>query len=193
MSGGKVAEAWRSLNARQQLYLSAIYDADHAERDIRERSARWEKTPPADEWRMLLYDLKLPKDIVGYSTIQAALRRKNGHDSGAGSTLAVLERRGLVLVEHDEVFVALVGMVPRIRVRLTTAGRAAVRAGQGVTAPFSAGLPSRQGFDRGQRDRLATARRKFSSRTCSDRPGHVGERSVRPSASHEGAFGRPRI
>jgi hypothetical protein len=84
---------------------------------------------------MLLYDLKLPKDILGYSTIQADLRRKGKHDPGAGSTLAVLERRGLVLVVHDEMFVPLVGMVPRIRVRVTTAGRAAARAGRGTTAP----------------------------------------------------------
>ena len=47
----------------------------------------------------------------------------------------MLERRGLVLAVHDKVFVPLAGMVPRIRVRLTTAGRAAARAGQGITAP----------------------------------------------------------
>jgi hypothetical protein len=40
-------------------------------------------------------------------------------------------------VTRDHVRVPLLGMVPRIRVRLTTLGRAAARAGTGVTAPAS--------------------------------------------------------
>jgi hypothetical protein len=41
MGASKAAAAWQSLNDRQRLYLSAIFDADQAaERDIGTRSVR---------------------------------------------------------------------------------------------------------------------------------------------------------
>ncbi|MGH3770019.1 MAG: hypothetical protein ACRDRW_01230 [Pseudonocardiaceae bacterium] len=59
----KAEQAWAVLNERQWLYLSVIYDADQAaEDDIKSRSARWEKTPPASQWRQITYDIKVPKD-----------------------------------------------------------------------------------------------------------------------------------
>ncbi|MGW5383984.1 hypothetical protein [Nocardia sp. NPDC003963] len=136
---GKAPTAWRGLNPRQRLYLSTILDFDQAaEADIRRRSANWEKTPPASEWRQILYDIKLPKELVGYSSVQATLRQAGQHDSGSGSTLAALERRGLVNVTHDLVWIPLLSvMVPRIRVRLSTLGRATARHGAGVRAPVS--------------------------------------------------------
>lgn len=142
----KAAQAWAALNERQRLYLSTILRFDQAvEADIKARSARWESTPPAAEWRQITYDIDLPKEIIGYSSVQAELREQGRHDTGSGSTLAALSRRGLVTVTHDQVLVPPLGMVDRIRVRLTTAGRAAARAGADVaTAPSTpAGLMAR--------------------------------------------------
>lgn len=149
-TAGKGAAAWAGLNPRQRLYLSTILDFDQAaETEIRQRSANWEKTPPAAEWRQILYDIKLPKAIAGYSSVQSVLREAGQHDPGAGSTLAALERRGLVEVTHDHVYVpSLATMVPRIRVRLSTLGRATARHGAGVAAPVSTprGLLSQGSF-----------------------------------------------
>ncbi|MFF2331991.1 hypothetical protein, partial [Streptomyces sp. NPDC058103] len=58
------------------------------------------------------------------------------HDQGAGSSLAALRRRELIEVTEDFVQTVL-GMVPRVRVKLTTLGRATARAGLGHTAPKS--------------------------------------------------------
>ena len=150
-AAGKAAAAWAGLNPRQRLYLSTILDFDQeAEAGIRRRSANWETTPPASEWRQILYDIKLPKQVVGYSSVQSKLRKAGQHDSGSGSTLAALERRGLVSVTHDHVWIPqLHAMVPRIRVRLSTLGRATARHGAGVTAPVSPprGLLSRVSFN----------------------------------------------
>lgn len=150
MATAKAAKAWAELNDRQRLYLSTIFDADQrAEAEIKAARLRWEKTPPASEWRQITYDLKLPKEFErDYTTVQNTLRRAGAHDSGSGSTLAALEKRGLVEVTHDHVYVFPVGMVPRVRVRLTTTGRAAARAGKGTAAPASTprGLVSRWSF-----------------------------------------------
>jgi hypothetical protein len=81
--------------------------------------------------------LRLPKEISGYSSMQSVLRKQGEHDTGSGSTLAALRTRGLITVTRDHVRVPLLGMVPRIRVRLTTLGRAAARAGKGITTPAS--------------------------------------------------------
>lgn len=149
MVSTKAEQAWAGLNERQRLYLSTIFDMDQAaERDIKASAARWERTPPAAEWRQITYDIKLPKEIAGYSSVQSVLRKQGEHDTGSGSTLAALRTRGLITVTHDRVEVFGLGWVPRIRVRLTTLGRAAARAGTGVTAPASPprGLMARWSF-----------------------------------------------
>lgn len=150
MNSSKAATVWGELNERQRLYLSTIFRFDQdAEAEIRSRRAERLATPPAAEWRLVTYDIKLPRDVGGYSSVQHELREAGQHDSGSGSTLAALERRGLVEVEHDHVYIALLGKhVPRVRVRLTTAGRAAARAGAGITGPTStpAGLMARWSF-----------------------------------------------
>lgn len=148
MSGkpSKAEQAWSGLNARQQLYLSKIFELDQtAEAEIKQASAQRMRIPPASEWRMITYDIKLPKEIIGYTSVQTHLRKHRLHDGGSGSTLAALRRRELVAVEYDQILIHPFGMVDRIRVRLTTAGRAAARAGAGVTAPATtpAGLMSR--------------------------------------------------
>ena len=137
---------WDELNARQRLYLSTIFEFDQAaESDIKRRSAKRMAVPPAAEWRQVTYDIDLPKEAAGYSSVQLAVRRRGEHDTGSGSTLAALRRRKLVTVTYDQVYVVPVGMVDRIRVRLTAAGRAAARHGAGHTAPAAppAGLMTR--------------------------------------------------
>jgi hypothetical protein len=70
-------KAWAGLNGRQRLYLSTIFEFDQAaEADIKRQSAKWMKTPPASAWRQVTYDIKLPKEITGYSSVQSALRSK---------------------------------------------------------------------------------------------------------------------
>ncbi|MGH3862738.1 hypothetical protein [Actinokineospora sp.] len=150
MSGGtKAGAAWEGLNERQRLYLSTVLDFDQAaEVEIKRQSAQWMKTPPAAEWRQITYDIKLPKEISGYSSVQSVLRRAGQHDPGSGSSLAALERRGLVQVTHDRVYIPPFGNVPRIRVRLTPLGRATARVGKGITAPATPpkGLMARWSF-----------------------------------------------
>lgn len=150
MATAKATKAWAELNDRQRLYLSTIFDFDQAaENDIKARRIRWEKVPPASEWRQVTYDIKLPREIAGYSSVQQVLRRAGQHDPGSGASLAALERRDLVAVTHDQVYVPLLDAhVPRVRVRLTTFGRAVARAGKGITTPASVprGLMSRWSF-----------------------------------------------
>jgi hypothetical protein len=55
-------------------------------------------------------------------------------DQGAGSSLAALRRRGLLISKGSWVLI-LGAMVPAVEVQLTGEGRAAVRAGLGVAAP----------------------------------------------------------
>jgi hypothetical protein len=145
---------WVGLNARQRLYLSTIFELDQAaEAEIKQAAAKRIATPPAAEWRMITYDVKLPRHLavdsrktLGFSGVQRRLRERGEHDDGSGSTLAALRRRSLVTVVYDHVYVPEFDiMADRLQVRLTAAGRAAARAGAGVTAPAStpAGLMSR--------------------------------------------------
>ena len=69
------------------------------------------------------------------TSIQSTLKDAGIHDPGAGSSLAALERRGLLLVRHDLRYLPVLGPVTVVQVRMTTAGRAAVRAGLGTAAP----------------------------------------------------------
>jgi hypothetical protein len=135
-SSSKADQTWSKLNPRQRLYLTAVFDFDQAaEADIKRQSAKRMRTPLASEWRQITYDIKLPKEVVGYSSVQSVLRRAGQYDPGSGSSLVALERRGLVQVTHDTVYITPFGHVPRIRVRLTTLGRATARAGKGITTP----------------------------------------------------------
>ena len=89
------------------------------------------RTPPALEWRWCDFAIKAPATLVGYTSIQRELRDAGEHDPGAGSSQAALRRRGLVKVTEDLIHLPPLGRVPRVRVQLTTAGRAAARAGLG--------------------------------------------------------------
>jgi hypothetical protein len=149
----KAAQAWAGLNARQQLYLTTIFAFDQeAEAAMKARSAKWLKTPPASEWRQVTYDVKVPKKltrkITGYSSVQDKLREEGQHDPGSGVTLKALRTRGLLTVSYDRVEVLLGVWADRTRVRLTTLGRAAARAGKGITTPATTptGLMARWSF-----------------------------------------------
>ncbi|MFG2761533.1 hypothetical protein [Streptomyces wuyuanensis] len=131
------ADLWAELNDRQRIYLTAIYNADQAaEANQKGGAFDWGHGPPASEWRWQTFSIKAPKELVGRTAIQYELVRKDEHDQGAGSSLAALRRRALIEVKEDHV-ITLLGMVPRVRVKLTTLGRATARAGLGHTAPKS--------------------------------------------------------
>jgi hypothetical protein len=131
------AELWAELNPRQQTYLTAVYNADQAAEGRHKGGAfDWGHGPPASEWRWQTFCLKAPKEWVGRTVIQYELDAKGEHDQGAGSSLAALRRRALIEVTEDQVQTVL-GWVPRVRVKLTTLGRATARAGLGHTAPKS--------------------------------------------------------
>jgi hypothetical protein len=131
------AELWAELNPRQQVYLTAIYNADqNAEANQKGGAFDWGHGPPASEWRWQTFSIKAPKDLVGRTAIQYELAGKDEHDQGAGSSLAALRRRELIEVTEDLVQTML-GWFPRVRVKLTTLGRATARAGLGHTAPKS--------------------------------------------------------
>jgi len=72
-------------------------------------------TPPVSQWRQITYDIKAPKEIVGYSSVQSVPRKQGEHDDGSGSTLAALRRRGLITISRGQVKVLGV-WVPQIRV-----------------------------------------------------------------------------
>jgi hypothetical protein len=125
-------DAWAALNDRQRLYLKEIYEADQSA-EASAKASRY--SPPASEWRWVLYSINAPKDLVGRSTIQWHVERAGKLDTGAGSSLAALKRRGLVEVWHTWIELPLLGPTPCVKVKMTQAGRAAVRAGLGIAPP----------------------------------------------------------
>ncbi|MCW7991150.1 hypothetical protein XF35_39565, partial [Streptomyces platensis subsp. clarensis] len=130
------ADLWAGLNPRQQTYLTVIYSADqNAEASHKGDAFTWSRTP-ASEWRWLPFSIKAPAALVGRTPIQSALAAKDEHDQGAGSSLAALRRRALIEVQ-DDIVQTVLGPVPRVRVKMTTLGRATARAGVVPTAPKS--------------------------------------------------------
>jgi hypothetical protein len=131
MPDQKAAEAWAGLNERQRIYLKAIYDADQRAEAV--ANSGW-SSRPASEWRWVLYSIKAPKELVGRRAIQDQVERQGKLDTGAGSSLAALRRRALILVRDTWVETAF-GVFPAVEVQLTRAGRATVRQGLGITLP----------------------------------------------------------
>jgi len=81
MTAVKGAKVWAELNERQRLYLSTIFGVDQAaEANIRARSARWERTPTASEWRQVTYDIKVPKGRPA----RRRLHQRPAHPAAAG-------------------------------------------------------------------------------------------------------------
>lgn len=132
-SRGRAAERalsqWKELNERRRAYLEAVYSEDQKEEAF-QRSAwsRGERTAPADEGRWVLYGSRLIDD----PPLRIALNMKGLVDGGTGSTFAALAARGLLRTRKSLMRVRLgnqAGHVEVLHVRMTTKGRAAVRAG----------------------------------------------------------------
>lgn len=114
--------AWDGLNSRQQTYLRVLYDQDQTlEESHRSQAARGNYSrEPARIWRRIGFN-------SAGSTIPYQLRAAGVYDSGAGSTLAALTDRGLIMTG------SVPGLLSDITVVwVTRAGRAAVRAGAGI-------------------------------------------------------------
>ncbi len=123
---------WESLNERQQQFLAEIMRDDRmTETEMWMRRLQRLPVPPPREWRKLPLALDSPSAGIGYTRLQERLRSRGVHDSGVGSTLYALERRGLVVVSEDVVQHPVAGSVRRVMVEMTRLGRAAARAGVG--------------------------------------------------------------
>jgi hypothetical protein len=75
----------------------------------------------------LPFSIKAELPFAEYTTIQRRLRDDGRLDAGA--TLHALARRGLLKITEDRIDVPEVGLVTRVLVELTRAGRACARAG----------------------------------------------------------------
>ncbi|MEY9943928.1 hypothetical protein [Kitasatospora sp. GAS1066B] len=124
---------WEGLNIRQRAYLLACFHEDR-EAELRARAARaaFRDPGPASAWRKLPFSMKTELPFADYTTIQERLREEGHLDAGAGATLHALARGGLLEITEDRVDIPQVGLVHRVLVELTRAGRACARAGLGI-------------------------------------------------------------
>ncbi|MGW0337075.1 hypothetical protein ACWD0J_35500 [Streptomyces sp. NPDC003011] len=122
----KAQTAWDALNERQKLYMTVLYDADQAiEADrARDAAAKYYDDTPADVWRWI--DVVTPGSKL--TAVQRRLALHDVRDDGAGSTLQALQRYGLIEV-REESKEGPRGKTKTVSVKLTRAGRAAVRTG----------------------------------------------------------------
>lgn len=118
---------WQSLNARQQEYLKAIYQADQeVEADEKSRWHRGQRSRAAEEWRWMVY-----ATLDGYDTpVKRHIRATELIDTGTGSTLDALERRKLITVRYDITTYngqEILSKDPIPTIQMTREGRALVR------------------------------------------------------------------
>ncbi|WP_157734723.1 helix-turn-helix domain-containing protein [Actinopolyspora erythraea] len=138
---GRLAD-WQSLNERQRAYLTCLYHQDqHAEREYARRRAETGRSTPAAEWRTITVALHADPRLVGRTEVQHQLAQQGVHDQGTGASLAALERRELITLQRDRVFVSTVGEVSRTRAALTSYGRAVARAGLDNTPTLGTPTP----------------------------------------------------
>lgn len=139
----KALQAWNELNDRQQGTLAVIYDLDQAaESGRRRRAAKGEYDDrPAVEWRSIDFAHEpAMRDVFGWTTLQERLMWRGWDNQGNGSTMAALERRGLILRDDRPTRFGYMRTV-----RLTREGRAAARAGTSLSpgGPRKAALGER--------------------------------------------------
>lgn len=123
----KALQTWNDLNDRQQGTLAVIYDLDQAaETGRRQDAARGVYDDrPADAWRSIDFAHEPAlRDIFGWTTLQERLMWRGWDNQGNGSTMAALERRGLITRDGRPTQWGHMRTV-----RLTREGRAAARAG----------------------------------------------------------------
>jgi hypothetical protein len=118
------------LNDRQQGTLAVIYELDQARESGRRQNAaqgRYDDRP-ASEWRTIDFAHEpAMRDVFGWTTLQERLTWRGWDNQGNGSTMAALERRGLITLDGRPT------RFGRMRtVRLTREGRAAARAGTSI-------------------------------------------------------------
>jgi DNA-binding MarR family transcriptional regulator len=139
----KALHAWQDLNDRQQGTLAVIYDLDQAAETGRKVSAaRGEYDDrPAMEWRSIDFAHEpAMRDVFGWTTLQERLMWRGWDNQGNGSTMAALERRGLITRDGKPTRFGRMHTV-----RLTREGRAAARAGTSLnpSGPRKAALGRR--------------------------------------------------
>ncbi|MFD7340745.1 hypothetical protein ACFV98_32875 [Streptomyces violascens] len=141
----KAQAAWDALNARQQTYMTVLYDHDQAEETARaqDAAAGYYDDTPASVWRWI--DVVTPGAKL--TSVQRALALQDVRDDGAGSTLQALQRYGLIEVQ-DEVVEGPRGKSRTVKAKLTRAGRAAVRAGTKEPGRRRAGELSEYAWER---------------------------------------------
>lgn len=123
----KALQAWTDLNDRQQGTLATIYELDQtAETGRRQDAARGVyDNRPADAWRSIDFAHEpAMRRIFGWTTLQERLMWRGWDNQGNGSTMASLERRGLITRDSRPTQWGRMHTV-----RLTREGRAAARAG----------------------------------------------------------------
>lgn len=139
----KALQAWQDLNDRQQGTLAVIYDLDQAaEAGRRAGAARGDYDDrPADAWRSIDFAHEpAMRNVFGWTTLQERLMWRGWDNQGNGSTMAALERRGLITRNGRPTQWGYMRTV-----RLTREGRAAARAGTSLnpSGPRKAALGRR--------------------------------------------------
>jgi hypothetical protein len=123
----KALEAWHELNDRQQGTLAVIYDLDQATESGRRQNAAQGQydNRPALEWRSIDFAHEpAMRKVFGWTMLQERLMWRGWDNQGNGSTMAALERRGLIARDGRPTRFGRMHTV-----RLTREGRAAAQAG----------------------------------------------------------------
>lgn len=123
----KALQAWQELNDRQQGTLAVIFELDQgAEAGRRSDAARGVyDSRPADAWRSIDFAHEpAMRNVFGWTLLQERLMERRWDNQGNGSTMAALERRGLITRDSRPTEYGFMRTV-----RLTREGRAAARAG----------------------------------------------------------------
>jgi hypothetical protein len=142
----KALSAWAELNDRQQATLKAVFELDQAAEEAhRAAGARGQyDRAPASQWRQIDFALITPatRRRVSRQVFSTDLQHRldaAGYDNqGNGSTMTALTARGLIRQGERDSFFG-----PLRTVTLTTAGRAAARAGTALPATPKAALGHR--------------------------------------------------
>jgi hypothetical protein len=123
----KALQTWQDLNDRQQGTLAVIFELDQgAEACRRSDAARGVyDSRPADAWRSIDFAHEpAMRQVFGWTLLQERLMGRGWDNQGNGSTMAALERRGLITRDGRPTQYGHMRTV-----RLTREGRAAARAG----------------------------------------------------------------